>query len=112
MVLIKTKLADGIRFSMGSSDNVAFNNHIVINGEDERYTVFMYRGSDLPEVAGSDGRPRYNHVYNNSLISDDSTIKVIEADDNIFEVRVVHRHLCRTCGGGEVGAWGSHGVTL
>lgn len=71
---------------MGSSDNVAFENQIVINGVDEKYAIYLYRGSDEPMVAGSDGRPRRNHIYNNSLMSDDAVVMMREADDNTLEV--------------------------
>lgn len=74
---------------MGSSSNTAHNNHIVINGEDERYTIFMYRGADTPDVPGSDGRPRYNRVIDNTLISDDQTVKIMQSDENTIEVCVV-----------------------
>ena len=85
-VCVRAPNTDGIRFSMGSSSNSAYNNHIVINGVDEKYTIFMYQGSDTPGVKGSDGRPRYNHVYGNSLISDYQTLKIMSSDENIFEV--------------------------
>lgn len=78
---------DGIRMSMGSSDNEAYNNRIVINGEKERYAIFMYRGADEPDVEGSDGQPRYNSVYGNTLISDDATIKMMDCESNVIEVR-------------------------
>lgn len=79
--------SDGVRFSMGSSNNQVHRNKILINGVHEKYAIFFYRGSDIPGVHGSDGRPRYNRVYNNTLMSDDETVKMIESDDNIIEVR-------------------------
>lgn len=73
---------------MGSSDNLAQHNHIVVNGPEERYGIFIYRGADVPDVHGSDGRPRRNHLYDNDLICDEEAVKVMDADDNIFEVRL------------------------
>lgn len=72
--------------SMGSSNNLAFENHIVINGEDEKYAIYLYRGSDVPDVEGSDGRPRNNRVFDNSLMSDNAVVMARNADDNIIEV--------------------------
>lgn len=77
---------DGIRMSMGSSGNIAYENHIVINGEDEKYGIYLYMGNDIPGVEGSDGRPRRNRVYRNSIISDDAVVMMRNADDNIIEV--------------------------
>lgn len=71
---------------MGSSNNEVHANKILINGVHEKYAIFMYRGSDVPDVRGSDGRPRYNRIYNNTLMSDDETVKMIESDDNVIEV--------------------------
>lgn len=81
-------LSDGIRMSMGSSDNAAFENHIVINGADEKYAIYLYMGNDVPGVDGSDGRPRFNRVYNNTLISDNAVVMMRNADDNTIEVRI------------------------
>lgn len=72
---------------MGSNDNVAYDNHIVINGLEEKYAIYLYRGDDVPEVEGSDGRPRRNHIYENYLIADGDAVKIMEADDNIIEVK-------------------------
>lgn len=79
---------------MGSSDSVAYSNQIVINGEGEKYAVFMYRGEDEPDVQGSDGRPRRNHIYNNELIADENTVKIMDSDDNIIEVSVMESLWC------------------
>lgn len=73
--------------SMGSSDNVAYENHIVIHGEDEKYGIYLYRGNDIPGVDGSDGRPRRNRVYGNSIISDNAVVMMRNTDDSIIEVR-------------------------
>lgn len=74
---------------MGSSDNEAFENHIVMDGEEEKYAIYLYTGSDVPGVEGSDGRPRRNRVYSNSLISnkDNAVVMMKNTDDNIIEVR-------------------------
>ncbi|CAM9724294.1 unnamed protein product [Laminaria digitata] len=85
----------GVRFSMGSSNNQVYQNKILINGVHEKYAIFMYRGGDIPGVHGSDGRPRYNHVYNNTLMSDDETVKMIESDDNIIEGNVMSGRVSR-----------------
>ncbi|CAM9422628.1 unnamed protein product [Ascophyllum nodosum] len=85
----------GIRLSMGSSNNNAYNNKIVVNGEDERYTIFLYRGADEPEVEGSDGRPRHNHLYDNTLISDYQTLKIMSSDENTIEGNVMTGSLAR-----------------
>lgn len=77
--------------SMGSSDNLAFENHIVIDGEDEKYAIYLYMGSDVPGVEGSDGRPRRNRVYDNSLISDNAVVMMRNTDDNTIEVRMEKR---------------------
>ncbi|CAM9271896.1 unnamed protein product [Ectocarpus sp. 12 AP-2014] len=76
---------NGIRMSMGSSNNLAFENHIVINGEDEKYAIYLYRGNDTPAVEGSDGRPRNNRIFDNSLMSDNAVVMARNADDNIIE---------------------------
>ena len=72
--------------SMGSSDNVATENHIVIHGEDEKYGIYLYMGNDIPGVEGSDGRPRRNRVHGNSIISDNAVVMMRNTDDNIIEV--------------------------
>lgn len=79
----------GIRWSMGSSDSVAYNNHIVSTGLGELYAIYMYRGADEPDVLGSDGRPRRNHVYDNDLVVDTDAFKIKEADDNIIEGNII-----------------------
>ncbi|CAM9199692.1 unnamed protein product, partial [Hapterophycus canaliculatus] len=86
---------NGIRMSMGSSDNVAFENQIVINGEDEKYAIYLYRGSDEPMVEGSDGRPRRNRIYENSLMSDDAVVMMREADDNTIESNIMFGRVSR-----------------
>ncbi|CAM9950650.1 unnamed protein product [Scytosiphon promiscuus] len=86
---------NGIRMSMGSSDNVAYENQIVINGEDEKYAIYLYRGSDEPMVEGSDGRPRRNHVYDNSLMSDDAVVMMRESDDNTIENNIIFGRVSR-----------------
>lgn len=72
---------------MGSSDNVAFDNHIVINGENEKYAIYLYQGNDVPGVEGSDGRPRRNSVYENTLVSDNAVVMMRNTEDNSIEVR-------------------------
>eukprot|EP00903_Cladosiphon_okamuranus_P017823 g16402.t1 len=79
------KNKNGIRMSMGSSDNIAYENHIVIHGEDEKYGIYLYRGSDIPGVEGSDGRPRRNRVYDNSIISDNAVVMMRNTNDNTIE---------------------------
>lgn len=73
--------------SMGSSNNAAFENTIVIDGEEEKYAIYLYMGNDVPGVEGSDGRPRKNRVYGNSLVSDDAVVMMRNTDDNTIEVR-------------------------
>lgn len=71
--------------SLGSSDNLVWNNQMMIHGPDSKYVVYMYQGSDIPDA--SDGRPRNNHIFDNTLISDDEVAKMLNADDNVIEVR-------------------------
>lgn len=66
---------------------MAYKNHIVISGAEEKYAVYMYRGSDEPDVPGSDGRPRGNVIYDNQLISDNYAIKMMDTDNNVIKVR-------------------------
>lgn len=73
--------------SMGSSDNLLWGNDIVIDGEDENYAIYIYRGNDEPDVEGSDGRPKNNRVFDNTLRSDNAVVMMRNADDNIIEVR-------------------------
>lgn len=80
-------VADGIRLSLGSADNLIHGNEIMIHGPDSKYAVYFYQGSDTP-MEGSDGRPRGNQFFDNSIISDDEVVKMVNSDDNVFEVCV------------------------
>lgn len=44
------------------------------------------QGSGEVEVEGSDGRPKFNRVYNNLMEAPSEVMKIKEADDNTFEV--------------------------
>ncbi|CAN0170231.1 unnamed protein product, partial [Hapterophycus canaliculatus] len=71
---------NAIRMSLGSSDNLVFDNEMIIYGPDAKYVIYLYQGNDEPEVAGSDGRPRNNQFFQNSLISDDEVVKMLNSD--------------------------------
>lgn len=71
--------------SLGSSDNLVWNNKMMIHGPESKYVIYMYQGSDVPDVG--DGRPTNNHIFDNTLISDDEVAKMLNADDNVIEVR-------------------------
>lgn len=70
--------------SLGSSDNLLYENDIIINGPDAKYAIYLYQGNDIPDV--SDGRPRNNHIFDNSLVSDNEVVKMLNSDDTAFEV--------------------------
>lgn len=80
-------MADGIRLSLGSADNLIHDNEIMIHGPDSKYAIYFYQGSDTP-MEGSDGRPRGNQFFDNSIISDNEVMKMGNSDNNVFEVRV------------------------
>ncbi len=74
----------GIRFSVGSADNVVEGNEIV---DSASYGLYFYKGSDLP--TSGDGRPKRNRlVANNVRASASNAIKLSESDDNVFERNV------------------------
>jgi len=85
-------VVDGIRLSLGSAENLIHGNEIMIHGPDSKYAIYFYQGSDTP-MEGSDGRPRANQFFDNSIISDDEVVKMVNSDDNVFEVCFV-RILC------------------
>jgi len=71
----------GIRFSVGSADNVVTNNDI---GHSGQYGLYFYEGSDPPEP-GDNGRPKRNLFVNNSIHhSGGEGIKLGDGDDNQF----------------------------
>lgn len=71
--------------SLGSSNNLVWKNKMMIHGPESKYVIYMYQGSDIPDVA--DGRPTNNHIYDNTLISDGEVAKMLNADGNTIEVR-------------------------
>lgn len=73
--------------SLGSSLNLVWDNKIMISGENAKYAIYLYQGNDVPEVEGSTGRPHENRFTQNTIISDDVVAKMVEADDNVIEVR-------------------------
>lgn len=75
--------------SLGSSDNLVFDNEMIIYGPDAKYVIYMYQGNDEPGVEGSDGRPRNNHFFDNSLISDNEVVKMLNSDDTVIEVIIM-----------------------
>ncbi|CAN0251238.1 unnamed protein product [Ectocarpus fasciculatus] len=84
---------NGIRMSLGSSDNLFYENDIIVNGPDANYAIYLYQGHDIPDV--SDGRPRNNHIFDNSLISDNEVVKMLNSDDTAFEGNVVYGRVSR-----------------
>lgn len=75
--------------SLGSSDNLVWNNKMMIHGPESKYLIYMYQGSDIPDASlnRTTGRPSNNHIFDNTLISDDQVAKMKNADDNVIEVR-------------------------
>ena len=57
----------------------------MIHGPDSKYAIYFYQGSDTP-MEGSDGRPRGNQFFDNTIVSDDEVVKMVNSDDNVFEV--------------------------
>lgn len=85
LLLLLLRSSDAIRMSLGSSNNLVWKNKMMIHGPESKYVIYMYQGSDIPDA--SDGRPTNNHIYDNTLISDDEVAKMLNADDNTIEVR-------------------------
>lgn len=38
-------------------------------------------------VNGSDGRPKYNRIYNNQMEAPDELMRITDSDYNLFQVR-------------------------
>lgn len=71
----------GMRFSVGSSDNIIRDNIIFDN---ETYGIYFYKGSDLPTNPG-DGKPRRNQfIHNHISQSGIYGLKMKDAEDNEF----------------------------
>lgn len=71
----------GMRFSVGSSNNLIEDNDLIANSQ---YGIYFFKGSDLPTELG-DGRPKLNRFIRNTI--QDSGVyglKLKEADDNLF----------------------------
>ncbi len=73
---------NGMRFSVGSSNNLIQDNII---DDSSSYGMYFFKGSDAPTEVG-DGRPKNNRFINNT-ITDSSIygIKLREADNNLFQ---------------------------
>lgn len=86
----------GIRLSLGSSNNDIYDNTFdtteatapVGTNSTATYAVFMYQGSDTPEVAGSDGKPGYNRFFGNKILGKTETMKIIDTRNSTFEENV------------------------
>lgn len=73
--------AKGIRFSVGSSNNIIENN---IFSENSKYGMYFYKGSDIPTTG--DGRVKSNTFKNNVVNTNISVaVKMSQADSNVFE---------------------------
>lgn len=70
----------GIRFSVGSNDNV-FSDNIIDNST--KYGVYSYEGSDLPYVSAT-GRSQDNVFSGNQISGGLETIKLKESDGTAF----------------------------
>ncbi|CAM9858944.1 unnamed protein product [Pylaiella littoralis] len=86
---------NGIRMSLGSSLNLVWDNAITIHGEDAKYAIYLYQGNDIPEVAGSTGRPHDNRFFSNTIISDSVAVKMVESDANAIEGNVIYAKASR-----------------
>ena len=72
---------NGIRLSVGSSNNVVENNFF---SENSKYGMYFYKGSDSP--TSGDGRLRFNTFRNNTVNANISVAaKIQQADSNIFK---------------------------
>lgn len=73
---------NGMRFSVGSSENLIEENII---DDSASYGIYFFKGSDIPTVSG-DGRPKNNRFINNTITdSNIYGIKLKEADHNLFQ---------------------------
>lgn len=71
----------GLRFSVGSSDNVITDNTVAAN---TNYGLYFYKGSDAP--TSGDGKPKNNQFINNDITgSKIYGLKMKEADNNLFK---------------------------
>lgn len=79
--------AKGMRFSVGSSNNLIVDNTIADNSA---YGLYFYKGSDFPTESG-DGRPKQNRFINNDISGSGTYgIKLKEADNNVFTDNRLH----------------------
>ncbi|CAM9672153.1 unnamed protein product, partial [Discosporangium mesarthrocarpum] len=72
----------GIRFSVGSADNVFKDNTLDYMAS---YTLYTYFGSDGPDVADNDGRPKNNLFEGNIILNSPTGMKIKEGDSNVFK---------------------------
>lgn len=85
---ISLRNKNGLRLSVGSSNNIVDNNEFGFNNT---YGIFFYKGSDPP--TSGDGRPKLNKFLSNN-IHDNSNymIKMGDSDSNTFESNKFQRN--------------------
>ena len=74
--------ARGVRFSVGSHDNLIQDNTISNNSE---IGIYAYQGSDAAQEPGSNGRPKKNTIDGNTISgSGKFMVKLRDSDDFVF----------------------------
>ena len=75
----------GIRFSVGSSDNLCISNEFAYGGN---FGIYLYKGNDAPRLGG-DGKPKRNLFIGNRIHSNAGNgMYLTGADDNHFATNV------------------------